>query len=209
MEESSSPDSGSDEEDLPLRVRRAVSACVTPSPPTWPRSWSLPLLSLLCTLQCLLLLTFLLRSPPIPTPADHNATPATLVGTPAPEGGLGPFQSLPERDRALQSLSTNWATGVLDPTLAPSLHQLRVAPYWVAGGLGVAALQLFGFPSAAGVLSLGGLVLTGRALHDLWSLSAIPALTTPMAMHASTGNGPSAATVTQPPPVALMAPHIH
>ena len=104
--------------------------------------------------------------------------------------------ALQRRDAALEEVMRNWWTQTLSPELIAVAAQQRRLPYVVAGSTAVAIACLGGFPTAAAIISLGGLVITGRSMPDLWSVSTLSA---------SSGAVPMAAShpmVTGSPPIA-------
>ena len=104
--------------------------------------------------------------------------------------------ALQRRDAALEEVMTNFWTQTLSPELIVVAAQQRRLPYVVAGSTAVALACLGGFPTAAAVISLGGLVITGRSFPDLWSASSISA------SPGTTTIVPGHPLVTGPPPIA-------
>ena len=104
--------------------------------------------------------------------------------------------ALQRRDAALEEVMTNFWTQTLSPELIVVAAQQRRLPYVVAGSAAVALACLGGFPTAAAVISLGGLVITGRSFPDLWSVSSISAVPGAATI------APSNSLITGPPPIA-------
>ena len=78
-----------------------------------------------------------------------------------------------QRDAALVAASSSWISSVLTPELALRLPAWRVAPVWAGCAVLLAAAQYMGFAAMSGTVGMLGLLLTGRALPDLWSATTL------------------------------------
>ena len=129
--------------------------------------------------------------PPSPSPPSETPLENSIYRSSDTWAG-----ALQRRDAALEEVMKNWWTQTLSPELITVAAQQRRLPYVVAGSTAVAIACLGGFPTAAAIISLGGLVITGRSMPDLWSVSTISAASGAMPMAAShpmvTGSPPIA-----------------
>ena len=78
-----------------------------------------------------------------------------------------------QRDAAPVAASSFWISSVLTPELALRVPAWKVAPIWASCAVLLAAAQYMGFAGMSGAVGMIGLLLTGRALPDLWGATTL------------------------------------
>ena len=121
---------------------------------------------------CFVIFLFLVGTP-LPDENCETALRACQQGCVSLTTSWNPFAAVVQRDAALVAASSSWISSVLTPELALRVPAWRVAPVWAGCAVLLAAAQYMGFAAVSGTVGMLGLLLTGRALPDLWSATTL------------------------------------
>ena len=118
------------------------------------------------------ILSFIFTSSP-PAESCEASLRACQAGVVAAPSSWNPLTAVAQRDAALVAASSSWISSVLTPELALWVPAWRVALVWATGAVLLAAAQYMGLTGIGGAVGMAGLLITGRALPDLWSATTL------------------------------------